>query len=162
MAPTATDELIFRSNIRLWLWTSFALALSGPVLYTVILFTSPHNAGKPFILGDLLSALAVTSACGAGIAAIAIATRRFQVVKVFPAGLQGFDMYGRNHFTTWNDIQNVRRVNLSGHPFLYIRVPFEANSITLPLFLEDMPKFIDAVEGYAGRDNALVKELRGT
>lgn len=32
----------------------------------------------------------------------------------------------------------------------------------LPLLLEDMPKFIDVVEGYAGRDNALVKELRGT
>jgi hypothetical protein len=39
--------------------------------------------------------------------------------------------------------------------------PFAAESVTLPLFLEDMPKFVDAVEQYAGRDNALVKELRG-
>jgi hypothetical protein len=154
------DALVFRSDIRPLLKLSVIIALLGPAFFLVMLALRGHSAEKPFDKAHLVI-LAGPSLIGVVIAAISIISRRVSIVVVRPEGLQCYDRRGRDHFIAWGDILSVQPFEPDlGLRYLLISVPLRAESITLPLFLENMPEFIAAVEQYAGRDNALARGLR--
>jgi hypothetical protein len=159
MSPDLPGTLAFRLNINPLLWLAAGIAAVGPVGYVVLSLL--RSDSRTFDSTDFLLSSLASGAVGTVVAALAMVLRHWSTVRASPAGLHCDGRGRRTHFIEWRDMLTVMPSGLEfGLRYLLIRVPLERDWIMLPLFLEDMPRFVDTVEKFAGSDHALVKELR--
>lgn len=80
-------------------------------------------------------------------------------VKIFQNGLRCYDGTCRYRTIAWDRIHSVYEVNLFGLRYLLVEGDDLSRPLTVPLWLENMPKFRTEVEKLAGKDNSLVRAL---
>lgn len=80
-------------------------------------------------------------------------------IRVSPAGLYGFDFWGRYHEVAWDSITRAVPVNFLGLKFLRVFAPQLRRPLWLPLFLNGQDRFMQMVRTYAGPKNLLTRIL---
>jgi hypothetical protein len=151
---------IFRSDFKVIMRMSVKVALYVGLLLlaaTVIRLLMGNrfpNSFELFIV--LLMALATYAVLGL---LFYIAVIAFPV-KVLAHGLRAYNSYGRYFTVEWAHIDRVGLMNVGGLPYLSIHSSKLKQEITLPLWLENMPEFIQLVEQQAGSHHQLVRALR--
>ncbi|QVL31833.1 hypothetical protein KIH39_23850 [Telmatocola sphagniphila] len=74
-------------------------------------------------------------------------------------GIRCYSFLGIYQTILWSDIAQVRRQSVTGLLYMVVKNISGWKEIWIPLYLSDMPKFIQAVRAAAGEDNLLVQEL---
>lgn len=81
-------------------------------------------------------------------------------VTVSTEGFKFIDWMWTYQFASWSNIRFVKPSRaFLGLPYLRIGLNDSKDVIWLPLFLNELPEFINLVKQFAGEDNLLTKEL---
>lgn len=143
-AAAADRPQVFRSSFwTLWRWNTTLCSLIGAVLYLISWW-----AGKP------APALPTAALSLGGGTVFALAVAAFPV-RVSAAGLNCYDFVGRYRTLAWPDITAADPVNLQGLRYLTVTGRDGGAPLWVPLYLADMPGFLDAVRSHTGPDHLL-------
>jgi hypothetical protein len=108
----------------------------------------------------LLAAVAVAVAADEALALLGVlALVAYFPVRVAPAGLGGFDPWGRYRELAWADIRSARPVNVLGLRYVRAYAAEDRATLSVPLFLHDRDGFCRLVRAYAGPEHPLARAL---
>ena len=112
--------------------------------------------GRAEALGGIITALAVVS--GLVLVPILITTpsSRWDVDAKGVGGRDNWHVYRR---VAWTEIASVTPVPIPGYRFVWVNARNRRQAIWLPLFLDDMEGFLEAVVRHADPDNPLRRYL---
>ena len=83
------------------------------------------------------------------------------VVTVAPAGVNCYTSAGASKFAEWDSMISIQPTRiLLGLPYLRILRMDGGSPLWLPLYLNDMPRFVDLVSSYAGVEHPLAVALQ--
>jgi hypothetical protein len=80
-------------------------------------------------------------------------------VRVSPDSFSCPNGFGKMVTVPWGAIRDVKSFNLPGMPYLLVRTDRTRLKLWLPLFLREMPEFVEKVEQFAGQDHVLYQAL---
>lgn len=85
------------------------------------------------------------------------------VVFCFPVylgreGVRCCGFWGTYHTVHWDEIRMIRRLNFLGLRYLVVHRP-GGGKVYVPLFLDNLPGFLEDARIFAGDDNPLVRAL---
>jgi hypothetical protein len=150
---------IFRSDFRLLsrLLTRFAtygsaLLLADSILDQLRLNIFPNYYG-------LLIALLIAPAVSIVLAALLYAVIVAFPVKVSANGISCRDTFGQYTTVNWADISEVRYLKTFGLRYILVHIPKLSQPIAIPVFLEDLPDFVQLVESLVGSNHRLALAL---
>jgi hypothetical protein len=159
MKAAAAEWTTFR--MPLWQWHLFTIAVGqlAIVPLSVVLFAVLEG---PEAVGTERGVAFV----GAGSSCIPVplilaVTFYLQIFRyrVGPAGLRGYDRWGRPVAMTWGAIHTARRVDIPLVPFLRVGSTDTTRTLWLPLYLVGFDRFAGLVAEYAGEDHPVTLEL---
>lgn len=137
----------------------YAQVLFAPGMWAVIYWQSVQ-AGLSFPTDWQLGLYVAGSVAVALVLAPAFLAYVFTIpVKVSPAGFTCGNGFGKLVTVPWDSITKVRPLYLPGFPYLMVWTTRTRLKLWLPLFLRDMPEFVERVEGFAGHEHVLYQAL---
>jgi hypothetical protein len=159
ITPTPAP-LVFRSRFAPLRRLCLALVLSG-VVFVLALVAIDRFRGERFPgFGEFLFLLLLPILAGLLTAALFAAMIAVFTVRVLPEGLRAYDTLARYRTVPWDAIGALQVKTMFGLPYLYISARGLSQPLTLPLWLDDLPRFIAAVEAQAGAPHPLPSALR--
>ena len=129
----------------------YAQAFYTPLIWAVLYLLSPGSP-KPFpftefatlyIFGSLLLAVVLGPAVWVYV--------RLLVVRVSADGLTCSNGFGKLLTVPWDAITRVKALHIPGFPYLLVTTSRSRLKLWLPLFLRDLPEFVETVGRSAGR-----------
>ena len=157
------DDFPHRFRMKLWPLLLFG-AVAVPAGTAVAIAARGWAAGAdPFTRAYLLAVvrggwpnLVVAAALAPALYALVVWWFR---VGVGPAGLRGFDFWGRYLTLPWDAEVRLRPTAFFGLPFLRVQSAGR-RTVWLPRFLHDPDGFADALGRFAGPDHPLTAAAR--
>lgn len=156
-APEPTQ--LFRSAVGPLLRISRAIGLWGSVGLVLATTIGQYRADRFPTYFDLLLAATMPWALAAVIALLFWGAVRVFPVKLTPSAIRCYDTAGLYQTVHWADVESVELIASHGLRYLQVAAINLRRPITVPLWLEDMPGFLQAVERYAGQHHPLTRAL---
>lgn len=159
--PTLTETHTFR--IAFWriyfAAVVYAQAMFTPGMWAVIYWQSVE--AKLPCPTDWQMGLYVA---GSVAVALVLAPAFFAYVRTLPVRVSadGFTCgngFGKLVTVPWESITKVKAFYLPGFPYLLVWTTKTRLKLWLPLFLREMPEFVERVEEFAGHDHPLYQAL---
>lgn len=155
----ASGTLTFRSAVGPLWPICRSVGLFGSVAFVFLAALGQYRAGRFPSYSDLLLSAAIPWAIAGAIALLFIGGARVFTVKLVPGGIRCYDTYGIYQTAQWSQVVRAERVAPFGLPYVYVTISSSERPLTVPLWLEDMPQFVKAVECCAGSSNPLTRAL---
>lgn len=156
---TPESTQLFRSAVGPLLRISRAIGLWGSVGLVLATAIGQYRANRFPSDFDLLLSAAMPWGVAAVISLLSWGAVRVFPVKLTPAAIRCYDTAGLYQTVRWADVESVELIGPHGLPYLQVSAINLRRPITIPLWLEDMPRFLEAVERYAGQHHPLTRAL---
>jgi hypothetical protein len=152
--------LVFRSAIGPLLRLSTGMGLWGSIALVLAAAVSQYRADRFPSYFDLLLSAVIPWAIAAILGFLFWGAARLFPVKLTAVAIRCYDTAGLYQTVRWADVQNVEPISPYGLRYLQVSAKHLRRPVTVPLWLEDMLGFSQAVERYAGKDHPLTRALK--
>jgi len=152
--------LAFRSTVGPLLRLATGIGLWGSIGLVLAAAAGQYRADRFPSSFDLFLSALVPWAIAAVLAFLFWGAARLFPVKLTAVAIRCYDTAGLYQTVRWADVQNVEPISPYGLRYLQLSAKHLRRPVTVPLWLEDMPRFLQAVERYAGQDHPLTRALK--
>jgi hypothetical protein len=149
----------FRSEPAAYLIMFRGLILGLGALIIVATIAGQIKAGRFPAYEDLAISTALPVGAYIFIAAVIYLCSWLFAVRIGPAGIKSFNMFGMPRLVAWHEIVSAEFREMQGVPYIFIKSAGKLQPMTVPVWLRDPQGFVDAVREYADRSNPLVQLL---